>query len=216
MEDRTSYPFFQRVILKDVIILTNAGTDAASASSKFRPHYIRTVCLLGWFVIVSTLRIEKKNEIIKEVIILLIIYYIQFRLETEGILLILRKQSILHLATFAVQFFEFLSHYVRKRVKFTYVNKKWKCMLSGTWAQKLNLAQLLRLRRATFHTFPLILALKFYTHTHLKITRHWKSSTFMSLCVSEWLLSRVPCSRREQYHTETSPVHLVVTKLRKK
>ena len=47
MEDRTSYPFFKRVILKDVTILTNAGTDAASASSKFRPRYIRIVCLLG-------------------------------------------------------------------------------------------------------------------------------------------------------------------------
>lgn len=116
MEDSTSYPFFKTDILKDVTILTNAGTDAASVSSKFRPHYIRIVCLLGWFVIVSTLRIEKKNEIIEEVIILLIIYYIQFRQETEGILLILRKQSTLHLATFAVQFFEFLPDYVCKRV----------------------------------------------------------------------------------------------------
>lgn len=83
-------------------------------------------------------------------------------------------------------------------------------------SEKLNFAYLLRLRRATFRTFPLILALKFYKRTHLKITRHWKSSTFMSLCASEWLLSRVPCSRREQYHTETSPVYLVVTKLSKK
>lgn len=116
MEDSTSYPFCKTVILKDVTILMNSGTDVASASSKFRAHYIRIVYLLGWFVIVSTLRIENKNGIIKEVIILLIIYYIQFRQEPEGILLILRKQSKLHLATFAVQFFEFLPDYVRKRV----------------------------------------------------------------------------------------------------